>query len=264
MDEEQQENSNDVEVVAQETEAKQFGWVPKEDFKGDETEWRDASTFLKRGKEINGFLRKDLEKIKASHAREIAELRDTMKEFTAYHKETEARAYKFALEDLKKEKIAAIEQGDGERVVAIETQMDKVKEAQAIPTVKETPPRKEQNDREYTEWLVENQWYISDPKLGKIAEGMGSLLHTQHPELVGKEFLDEITRQVKEALPERFENPNRRNNQVGNSSDGRSPGGTKKKESYENLPADAKAACDKFVKQKLLTKEQFVADYDWG
>jgi hypothetical protein len=34
--------------------------------------------------------------------------------------------------------------------------------------------------------------------------------------------------------------------------------------SYENLPPEAKAACDRFVKQKLMTKEQYVSEYDWN
>ena len=35
------------------------------------------------------------------------------------------------------------------------------------------------------------------------------------------------------------------------------------KKSYNNLPSDAKSACDKFVKQGLMTKEQYVAEYSW-
>jgi hypothetical protein len=30
------------------------------------------------------------------------------------------------------------------------------------------------------------------------------------------------------------------------------------------LPSEAKAACDRFVKQKLMTREQYVADFDWN
>jgi len=48
-----------------------------------------------------------------------------------------------------------------------------------------------------------------------------------------------------------------------------SPNGTARptvssgKKSYGNLPPEAKAACDKFVKQGLMTKEAYVAEYDW-
>ena len=35
-------------------------------------------------------------------------------------------------------------------------------------------------------------------------------------------------------------------------------------QSYDNLPPTAKDACDRFVKQKLMTREQYVQDYDWN
>lgn len=44
-----------------EKEARVFGWVPKEDFRGSEDDWVDADTFVKRGKEINPILRKNNE-----------------------------------------------------------------------------------------------------------------------------------------------------------------------------------------------------------
>ena len=37
----------------------------------------------------------------------------------------------------------------------------------------------------------------------------------------------------------------------------------KGKKSYESLPAEAKAACDKFVKQGLMTREEYVKEFDW-
>jgi hypothetical protein len=76
------------------------------------------------------------------------------------------------------------------------------------------------------------------------------------------EFYEEVTRQVKEAQPEKFTNPARKSASVSSSSDGRSPS-TKTKKSYNDLPSEAKQACDKFVKQKLMTQEQYVAEYQW-
>ena len=37
--------------------------------------------------------------------------------------------------------------------------------------------------------------------------------------------------------------------------------GSTSKKSYADLPAEAKQACDKFVKQGLLSKDQYVKDY---
>ena len=91
------ESNVQTELSPAEIEATQFGWVPETDYKGNPEDWKDAETFLKRGKEINGFLRKDLEKIKTKNQSlesELSEIRATMEEFRKYHNETETRAYK--------------------------------------------------------------------------------------------------------------------------------------------------------------------------
>lgn len=250
--------------TAAEAEASQFGWVPQSEFKGNPDDWRDAETFLKRGQEINGFLRKDLEKIKGKNLSlesELAEIKSTMEEFRKYHNETEARAYQRALADLKKQKVEAIEQGDGQRVIEIDDTIEQIKEAQAAP--KEKPKAQTANyDKDYFDWAKQNTWYVTDPELKAIAELIGQEVAARSPEKKGKAFLDEVTALVKESAPEKFQNPARSLGVVDSSSDGRSPS-TRKKKGYNDLPAEAKAACDKFVKQKLMTAEQYVAEYQW-
>jgi hypothetical protein len=257
-----EENTN--EVSASDVEAQKFGWVPKEDFKGDESEWKDSETFLKRGKEINGFLRKDLEKLqKATEADKaaIAEMKATMEEFRKYHNDTEARAYKRALEDLKQQKIEAIEAGQGAVVVAIDEQIENIREAQNVP--KETVKQPSQNDNaEYRAWAKENLWYATDNELKAYADLVADDVAAEAPNKKGHEFLEEVTKRVKEAHPDKFINPARKTASVSSSSDGRSPSPTKKK-SYNDLPPEARQACDKFVKQKLMTQEQYISEYDW-
>lgn len=248
-----------------EVKAQRLGWVPKEQFKGNPEQWRDADEFLKRGEEIHGYLKADLDRLHSTlnaKDREIAEIRSTMEEFRKFHNETESRAYKRAIDELKQLKATAVEQGDGQKVVEIDDQIDQLKEAQKAPSeVKKTTPAQVNND--FNDWLPANRWYGSDPDLTQIAEDFGEVIKKQRPNLVGKEFLDEVTKRVKQYAPEKFENPYRSQATVGSSTDSRSPAGNKKKKSYENLPADAKQACDKFVKQNLMTKEQYVAEYDW-
>ena len=46
-----------------EKEARLQGWVPKDEFRGKETDWIDADIFVQRGREINPILRKNNERI---------------------------------------------------------------------------------------------------------------------------------------------------------------------------------------------------------
>ena len=250
-----------------EEQAKRLGWVPQEEFKGNQEQWRDAETFIERGKEIQGYLKKDLERLQTTLSlrdREIAEIRSTMEEFRTFHNETEARAYKRAIEELKQLKVSAIEQGDGAKVVELDEQLDLLKTAQNQPKSKPAVSTASQEviNGQYIEWAAENKWYAEDPELATLADDFGEVVKKHNPNLVGKAFLEEVTKKVRKAAPEKFENPNRSQSTVGTSSDNRAAGG-KRKKGYSDLPADAKSACDKFVKQGLLTVDQNVKEYEW-
>jgi hypothetical protein len=71
----------DVEVPAVDEgvlkEATGQGWVPKEKFKGNEDDWVDASTFVKRGREILPILRKNNENL----VRELNQTKASLQEF---------------------------------------------------------------------------------------------------------------------------------------------------------------------------------------
>lgn len=256
--------TDEVEVNAAEVEAREFGWVPVDEFKGNTDEWRDAETFLRRGKEINGFLRKDLQKVQdrlSAKDRELAEIKSTLQEFNKYHQETETRAYKKALDELKQDKMEAIAQGDGQRVIAIEETIEALKEtkqSQEAPKKQEAPVY----NKEFFEWAKENTWYSTNPELKSLAELIGQEIGLQEPDLQGSAFLSEVTKRVKETYPEKFSNPARTQANVLTSTDSRLPG-IRTKKSYNELPPEAKSACDKFVKQGLLTVDQYLKEYDW-
>ena len=230
---------NTIEPSVSEVEASSFGWVPKEQFHGNPDDWKDADTFLRRGKEINGFLRNDLEKIKRAHAAEVAELRQTMTEFQKYHDETEARAYIRAFNDLKQAKIEAIEQGDGARVIDLEDQISSLQELQ-----KEKPAPKPKDDikfspQDFNEWKQNNTWYGKDLELSELTDDFAELVAKKNPELKGNEFLNAVTKKVKAVRPEAFENPNRNNASV--SSSGGARPSEKRGKTYSDLPPEAKS-----------------------
>lgn len=275
MSEEQQEqqqaevsdvnNENTSQPSESEAKARRLGWVPQDEWSGPAEKWRDADTFIRKGEEIHGYLKADLDKLQntlTQKDREIAEIRATMDEFRKFHNETESRAYKRAIDELKQLKVEAIEQGDGGKVVEIDEKLDQLKEAQKTPKV-ESVKQAERVNQEYLDWLPDNKWYTQDPELQEMADDIGELVKKSNPNLIGKGFLEEVTKRVKRLAPEKFENPNRSASTVSSSSDGRQPPTGKKKKSYENLPQEAKQACDRFVKQKLMTREQYVNEFDW-
>ena len=246
-------------------EAEVLGWVPKEKFRGNEDDWIDADVFVKRGKEINPILRKNNEilfqKLSAKDA-EIAQIRADVEEFKKYHNETEERVYKRALADLKAAKKEAMEEQDHDSVIEIDEQIADLKDSKKTVTSVEPERVVSTIDPVYSQWEIENQWVVNDTDLAKAAEKAAEFLRIRGDSSVGRTFLEKVTAKVKEAYPEKFGNINRdRPALIENGGGGSRPSGSK---TYSNLPAEAKAACDRFVKQGMMTKEEYLKEYDWN
>lgn len=266
--------SEEIEPNVIEEEAKHQGWAPKEEWKGPEEDWIDAETFVKRGKEINPILKKNNERLLREldgTKKQMEELRKATEEFRTYQKtqtEQKVSALQEEIKTLREEKKLAITSGDGERVVAIDEKIDDIKEQQqqVKETVKEEKqaPAAEPVPPEMQEWLDKNFWYKNDVRMAAAANVIAEDIRKGQPWLNGADFLEELDKALEENFsPERLGKGKKKQerNPVEGASGGSRPGGSKGKNTYESLPADVKAQCDVFVKQKLLTKEQYVEDY---
>jgi hypothetical protein len=272
-----EEDNGGTEVnVEVEKNARHFGWVPLEEFRGNPDTWVDAETFEKRGKEINPILRSNNERLKkelqeatSKHDKEIAELRAAAEEFKTFQKESFEKKQKQLqdeLQSLKVQRKEAMRENDVDLVEEIEDRMEAVKEEQSVKPVEKTPePQKAAEivlDPSLKSWMGDNEWFGVDVENTEIVNVLGAAVRRQFPNLTGKEFLDKLDERIEQRLPELRGNKSSQRESV-DSSTTRGSSQTKKK-SYENLPSDAKAACDKYVKQKLMTKEEYISMYDWS
>jgi len=271
-----------IDVVVIETdpaivkEAEGQGWVPKEKYRGDEKDWVDAEQFVKRGREILPILRKNNENLikELNHTKEqLKEFKQTADEFKVFQKENYERKikdYQNQVISLKESRAQAITDGDGQKVNALDDAIDEAKAGiqDAKDAVKD-PVRTDIGvapdiDPTLQKWLDRNEWFGKDKRITQMTNAIGEVLRTENPNLFGEEFLDRLDEVLKEEFPDRFGAKKRpAANQV-ESGAGKSGRGSVSTHSYDNLPADAKSACDRYVKQKLMSREEYVADYDWN
>jgi hypothetical protein len=245
-----------------EAEARTSGWVPKEEWTKDPNRWVDAKTFVERGEQFFPFvqskLKKSLEKIDTLEST-VNELREGNKQFREFHEQAlarEKREREKVIQELEAERKKAITEGDGEAFDRAEKKLQEVRNQ---------PQPKDSNgpDPETQQWLNENTWYNTDPTLQAVADGFAGLVKRQKPHLSGKAFLDEVTRLTKEEMPHKFQN--QRRDTVTTEDHTRKTGSNSKAKTYDNLPADAKAACDKFVKTiPGFTREAYLSEYQWS
>lgn len=240
-----------------ETLAQGMGWAPKEEWRGDPDKWTDAATFIKTGPEIlKTSLRRQDEQLK--------KMGDTLEEFKGHYQNVQATEYKRAIAVVKAERRQAVEDGDVEAVDAFDGQIEELGDAIKASVPEEKREATPDDDPNFKNWhsRPENSWYNSDVFLTSKADNeIAPTIAKMFPDLIGTEgFYNKVTEETKKAYPDKFGNKNRRKapsvegaGELG----GRSTG----KQTYADLPTDAKAACKKFVDQGLMTKEEYTKDF---
>lgn len=237
--------------------AREMGWRPKEEFKGDDTKWVDAETFVKRGEEILPILRatakKDREALEAAKA-EIAEMKKTFSEFKRYHSATEQRALEKARKELEREMAEAVEAKDHQAVREIANEM-----ASLSKDVRTDDDGNDMGSPQMVafkeEWERENPWINTDPDLKAYAFGICQDMAAKG--VKPKDQLIEAAKKVRQAFPHKFENERRKAPAaVEGSTPQRKAGKTR-----SDLPPEARQTMDRWVKQGLITEARYLKDY---
>jgi hypothetical protein len=151
-----------------EAEAAAFGWVPKDQFKGDPERWRPAEEFVRRGEEILPIVRKQNEKLNAK----VSELEETNKRMSAMFEKTTARIkaeYAGKIEALKAEKKVAIKAGDADKVERIEAEIDTLKEAVVDGPEPTLEGGKKDVNALIKDFATANSWFVEEPDMQEYA-----------------------------------------------------------------------------------------------
>ena len=259
-------------------EAESQGWVPKERYRGNEADWVDADTFVKRGREILPILRKNNENlVKDLQAtkEQLKDFREAAEEFKKFQKESyerKAQEYEARIQELRDSRAQAITDGDGQRVNALDDALDVAKEefkeakqaSKNVDVVKTQQETTTEIDPGLQVWLDRNSWFGQDKRMTSMVNGIGESLRLEFPLLKGQPFLDKLDEVLIEEFPNKFGAKKQSSTNRVESGAGRQGRSGSNAQSYDNLPTEAKTACDRFVKQKLMTREQYVQDFDWS
>lgn len=221
--------------------ARAQGWVPKEEFVGDEHRWVDAAEFLRRGELF--------EKI-GHQSKKIKELEEAIGHFKGHTKKVEEAAYKRALEDLRAQKKEALLEGDADKVIEIDEKIDEVREART--QIQQEPQQQAQQEHPvFTYWKTRNGWYDKHADMHSWADARGIQLRNEGADPMT--VLNTLEKEVREKFSTRFENPNRSKAAAVEGSSGRQGSSPKSKYSPS---ADEVAIAKRFVRTGLYKNEQ--------
>jgi hypothetical protein len=267
-------DANDVAEMQEraEADARRQGWRPQEEYAGNPKHWVDAETFLERGKEIRTFTKKENEQLRRelAEAKRVAEEQGkTIEEIREYHAGMEKRAIESAITRLRAEKKQALAEGNLALASELDEDIDELREAPSAVPVKKPAEKKDDTTTavemppEVKKWHADNAaWYNTEEEnedLVAYADGMAKKIGTI-PNLSIDDRLEMLTERVKKAFPDRFTPRKRVAVTSGSGEGGGRDGSRKSSKSVAALPADARAAGERFVRQKLYKDLQEYAD----
>lgn len=263
-------------------EASKMGWVPEDKWHG-KTAWIDAETFVKRGEEVLPIVQADNRKLReqvASLSAQNAQIAQETAEFKTYLEGARAKDkanYEAQLTELQQIRKDAVTSGDGEAFAAADDRIDKLKAAAATGT---TPPAQQQAPMhpDWAPWLAENQWYSQDQDLMMEANSLVAIT-AKKTGLTGRALFEAIKAKVAKLNPDKFDEVVERGGGPEERTEPTAPPrkGGAKAQTYENLPLDAKKACDNFIakgwisgknadgKEMTLAEKRasYCKDYQW-
>lgn len=227
--------------------AGQMGWKPRDQFKGDESQWRPASEYILTEREISRTRKDQLKRIE-----------DNMARLNGAHERQMVRALAEQERELRLQHEQAIEDNDKDAVRAAERGL------------REIERQRNENGPE-ARFASENPWYNKDEEATAYAVSISQRLAGQGKSV--DEQLKAAAEGVRKRFPELFEEgeaekPKPKPQPGVHAPQGRNPIRGSRQD-FETMPAEARAACErneqlfekKFGQKPADTRKQFVADY---
>jgi len=264
-------NESSTSPSAVEARAKQLGWAPKDQWRGDASKWIDAQEFVDRGENIIPLIKAQNRRLEDELGSTRGELKQLQTQLIASQEAIEAlkevnnasnlRKVKDDRRDLIVQKKKAEEAGDDDLVLDLETQIQdqtaairEAEKAEKAPKAKkettETKPTDPAKTPEFRAWASENPWWGVDQDRSDLALVIGMRLKrdSANQSLSQKQFMDKVSAEVEKKLGPYGASESRPSKVEGGRSNGSSSSGSGKgrKKTYSDLPTDVKAACDKF------------------
>jgi hypothetical protein len=254
-----------------EQEARSMGWVPSEEFRGDQARWIDASTFVERGHTVlpivqkkNKELQQQMSDMAAENKRLanlFAETQQSIKDLQELHNQTTKQKVEAAREQILDAIKQAKRDGDTDLEVDLFEKLNQTNAALEKPAVVVPPviiPPVQEVDPAAKSWADANGWYGNDRRKTSLVLSIANALRADpdNDALVGKAFYDKVDAELAYRL-----NGGTGTQKVGSGNHtGSQGGGGSKDPTYADLDADAKKVCDtegkKFIGEGKLYKTQ--------
>ena len=169
--------------------AMESGWLPKDQWNGPEEDWVTAAEYHRRGRLFG--------KINSQRG-EIEELRNAMRQMHNMLVKNTENGFQNAIESLRQERQQALSEGDTDRVMQLDSQLEATQEYRN----KSTKELKEgvkfnQTPDFYREWKEDNAWYGSNKRMTAYADAVAREILEQNPGMDKMALLQEVSKETR-------------------------------------------------------------------
>lgn len=260
-----------------EVKARAVGWVPKDEFRGDEAKWVDADSFLDRVDHVMPILKKNNEVLQqqlSARDQELIKLRQKseeqdkiLKTLQTAQEEASTGRIEARLATVRANLTEAIRGNDAEAIEALQEELIDLKAEQKVKVSKDEAITTDEsqvnagispeNETMFRGWLEANTWY-KDVVMAAAANAtatqiiQAAISNGETPPK-GRILLDEVTR----LMDNKFNISRRRSGDRVESARGGAGVVTGSGKRYSELPADARAVCEKQSKQFVGPGKRF-------
>lgn len=217
------------------SEASAKGW--QADFEGDNK--KSAKEFLHDGQ----FFKKI-----DDQNRTITKLKESMSQLSGHYDKVMANElrkaevdYSNRIEQLKTEKVEALDEGDNRRVVEIDDQILKTEKPR---------PQESQTNPEFDSWVKGNDWYNKNAFLKVEADKLGDLYYGSG--LRGEELYNAIGDHVQTLFPDKFDNTKRNKPPSVEGGSSNNPNPSSESVSSKELTQDERAVFNNFKRMDIF------------
>lgn len=256
------EGSGDV-LDAIEEAARLKGWVDKDEWDGNPSDWRDADVFLERGEYFRAM------KNQKSEIQNLNAQLDYVTKLTSKIREDERAR---VLRELNTAKTTALENNDYAAVAEIDTEI-RQEEAKKADEVAPQPTQttQAQNQALFIRFVADNPWYVKNPALKSLADAEADKFVKSNPQVSYNDMLEHVVSELKEQYPneeltvqpKQTKKTPAKESPVGSSSTTTKPSskrGTQSKKTYGDLDDFQKQVCDRYVRTGAVKDRQAYVD----
>lgn len=252
---------------AVEAEARKQGWVPREEYRGDPSDWTDAEEYVRMGdprylRKALKDTRKGLSKLERKLQEKDAEFAERLDRFERMSKAQRTKLYA----DIEAARRQAVAEGDTDRYDELnrtEAALYEQEQAAIKPPAKRPDAAPAEVHPDVDRWVQENPWFTKDKVLNRSASAIHEQLMEDEPGLTVAENLARTRAEVMRRFPEKFgKKPAARG--VADVEGGQRMGAAKAAKGWADIAPDDRRILEQHISEKLYKDKADAAKAYWS